>query len=65
MAKSKVNIDNGYKAPFLAAGRIVRELAKLTPKGRAMALDLVAEHKFEESPPADDRTGNLFDQAAS
>lgn len=60
MAKSKVDIGTAYKAPFNAAGRIIRELTQLTPAGRKMALQLVSEHNFAPAAPtADDRTGNL------
>lgn len=59
MAKSKINIGSGYKAPFLAAGRILRELAQLTPAGRETAMRLVAEHKFEEVPAVDPRQVEL------
>lgn len=58
MAKSKINIGTGYKAPFLAAGRILMELAQLTPAGREVALKLVAGHDFVEE-PEDTRTAAL------
>lgn len=66
MAKSKVDIGTDYKKPFLAAGRIIRELTGLSPAGRKMALQMVSEHNFAPAAPtAEDRTGDLpFETAA-
>lgn len=66
MAKSKVDIGTDYKKPFLAAGRIIRELSGLSVAGRKMALQMVSEHNFAPAAPtAEDRTGDLpFETAA-
>lgn len=62
MAKPRVKLDDSYKRPFLAAGRIIRELEALTPKGRETALQMVSEYKFNPpEPTAEDRTGDLFE----
>lgn len=65
MAKSKINIAQGVKNQFNAAGRIVRELAAFTPAQRARVMELVNEHRFDDAPTsAEVRTIPLdFDQA--
>lgn len=54
MAKAKIQLGEQTKQPFLAAGRIVRELARLSPKGREICMAMVAEHDFAAEPPAAD-----------
>jgi hypothetical protein len=41
MAKSKINLSNGARQQFNAAGRIVRELAKFPKETRQRILDVV------------------------
>lgn len=54
MAKAKIQLGEQTKQPFLAAGRIVRELARLSPKGREICMSMVNEHDFAAEPPAAD-----------
>jgi hypothetical protein len=61
MAKSKIGQD--IRSQFTAANRIVNELSKFGAAQRERIMAIVAEHKFE-TPAADDKTGDLFDNIA-
>lgn len=64
MSKARINIGQGIKNQFNAAGRIVRELAAFSPGQRARVMELVNEHKYDDAPPAPERSIPLdFDSA--
>lgn len=47
---SKTQVDNGIRAQFTAANRIVTQLSKFSAAQRARIMDIVNEHKFDDAP---------------